>query len=578
MQAELASARLGYSLICEASEAGIWDWDMVGGRMHSSARLRAMFGLREEDELGDPLRGWSLVHPEDQPRLQTAFEAHILGATPVMECDVRGLRADGEPLWLRCRAVAARDEAGAPVRIAGSVTDLADRRTAEERARHAALHDPLTGLPNRAGLLARLERCIRRARRDPAVRYAALYLDIDRFKRINDGLGHTAGDELLRAFADRILLVVRTTDTLGRNGADPLTRLGGDEFVLLLEDFSSDATALRVAERVIAAVSTPFAIAGRQVHVACSVGIVMCAGRYASAEDVLRDAHLALHHAKTHGRGRFEVFDAAVHAATLLRWQLEGDMRAALGTGQFFLEYQPVVCLHTGRVVSVEALVRWRHPRLGRIAPNDFIPLAEETGLIVALGLEVFGMAARDLRAWRELRADLAGLRVAVNVSPRQMSAGGLAETFEALLTMHGLPGEAFDVEITESVLMDAGPDCLSELGRLRALGMRLHLDDFGTGYCSLAYLRRVRVDALKIDRSFVVAMEEDPATEVIVRAIVSLARGFGSEVLAEGVETRAQLARMAGLGCDLVQGYVYHRPMPAADLLTWLERPPTPT
>jgi diguanylate cyclase (GGDEF)-like protein len=490
------------------------------------------------------------------------LRAHVAGDGGFFERECRMMHADGQPRWVSCRGRALRDDAGHPVRAAGSTTDITDRKLAEEQLRVVSLHDALTGLPNRTLLRERLERCATRARRSPDYRYAVLYLDLDRFKMINDSLGHAAGDRLLNLFGARVVQAVRALDTLARPVEEPLARLGGDEFVLLVEDLRDDSDALRIAERVLGAVREPFDVAGRAILVGCSVGIALGSTTGASADDLLRDADLALYHAKSKGRGRYELFDASIHAATLSRWQLEGELRDALGTGAFFVEYQPIVELATGRVVGLEALVRWNHPTRGRVPPLDFIAIAEDTGLVVPLGLEVLRTVADDLVAWRQANPAMRDIRVAVNVSARQVHAGGLTASFATILAAAGLSPSDIDVEITESVLMDATEAVLGELAALRAAGHRLHLDDFGTGYCSLSYLRRIRVDALKIDRSFVQAMLSDPTTKAIVRAILTIADSFGIDAIAEGLETRSERSQLDLLGCRLGQGFLFDRPL----------------
>jgi diguanylate cyclase (GGDEF)-like protein/PAS domain S-box-containing protein len=560
----LRESRERFALAAAGARDGVWDWDLTSGQVHYSARWMQMLGLPAEASTEGPDLWLERVAEEDRAGLQAALENHFSGRSDYIQHEYRALHSDGQTRWLLCRGAAIRDAAGRALRVAGSQTDVSDRRMAEEQLRRLALHDPLTGLPNRALLLQRLERCIARAGRGET-RFAALYMDLDRFKRVNDTLGHPIGDELLRRFADRVVACTRGARI--ENAGDPLARLGGDEFVLLLEGLADESDARAVADRVIAEASRPFELSGHTVRVGCSVGIAFGPGAGTSPDEILRHADIALYHAKSGGRNRCEVFDARIHGATLSRWRLEGEMREALGTGAFRVHYQPIVSMETGRVRSVEALVRWQHPRLGQVPPGDFIPLAEETGLIMPLALEVLQAACRDLRRWRDEYPDLADLRVAVNVSPSQVHRGGLGATFLGIVEAAGLTPDAVELEITESVLMDATPERLAELESVRAMGFGLHLDDFGTGYCSLSYLRCVRVDALKIDRSFVHALEKDAMTEPIIRAIVTLAHTFGMAVVAEGVETDGQRERMAQLGCDLAQGYLYLKAVGATEL-----------
>lgn len=555
-----------FTLASAGARDGVWDWDLAADRVHYSARWMAMLGFPALAAEASPRLWLDCVLPDDLPALEAALDAHFSGQTEYLECEFRARHADGMPRWLLCRGAAIRDAGGRAIRVAGSLTDTTERKLAERHLRSLEVHDALTGLPNRVLLVERLDRAIHRARRSPEFRFAVLHLDLDRFKMINDSLGHAAGDELLRSFADRVVAITRAVDTPTRRG-DPLSRIGGDEFVLLIEGLHSDADACRVAQRVMVAAATPFEIGGHVIHVGCSVGIALSSPKYETPEEVLRDADLALYHAKAQGRNRLEIYDRQVHGATLNRWQLEGEMRAALGTGAFFLQYQPIIAMQSGEVRGLEALVRWQHPRLGKVPPLDFIPLAEETGLVVPLGLEVLKIACRDLARWRAEHPSLRDLRVSVNVSARQIERDGLADSFAAVVAAAGIEPSAIDLEITESVLLDGAGGRLEELERLRRMGFSLHLDDFGTGYCSFGYLRTVHVDALKIDRSFVQAMEQDSMTEPIVTAIVKLAHTFGMQVVAEGIETEGQRLRMGDLGCDLAQGYLYSRPVNAEEI-----------
>lgn len=430
---------------------------------------------------------------------------------------------------------------------------------AAERLRVSRMLDPLTGLPNRTVALEHLHS------QGPPGRLGVVFLGIDRLRAVNDALGHGAGDELLRAFAGRLAAAASAWGD-GRPQADlHVSRFAGDEFLVVVRD-CGDEEVRQLAARLIAVGELPVPWLGGELRAGCSAGVAV--GPAAEAGLLLQRGDVALFHAKLSGRGRVEVFDGRAHGVALAEWRLEGELRSALGSGALEVDYQPVVDLRTGGIHGFEALVRWRHPARGRVPPSEFIPLAERTGLVVELGSEVFRIAVRDLAAWREASPAFAGLRMAVNVSPRQVEQPELIREFSALCAAHGVSPADVDLEITESVVLDASPERLGVLASLRSEGFRVHLDDFGSGYCSLAYLRKLRVDALKIDKGFVQSLDEVDGTEPIVRAIIGLAESFRIDVVAEGIESARQLARLHDLGCHFAQGYHLARPWLSGDVL----------
>jgi diguanylate cyclase (GGDEF)-like protein len=431
-----------------------------------------------------------------------------------------------------------------------SAVDAINRAYAD--AVHRATHDELTGLPNRALVLDRLEHAMARAGRNDA-QVCVLFVDLDRFKGINDSLGHSVGDEVLSLVSARLLDAVRPSDTVGR--------LAGDEFVVVCEDIDM-ADALHIAERVADAVARPVSLYGRDMVLTASVGLAS-AGSEARAEDVLRDADVAMYRAKERGRARIEVFDETIRAQMLERIEMEHALRRAIAIGELRLHYQPVVDAESGRLIALEALVRWQHPELGLLSPDTFIPLAEDAGLIIPLGRWVIEEACRQVAEWRAVRSPLGSVRVSINLSARQFADTGLFDVIERAMSTHRVPGPSIGFEITESVLMEEAEVTVATLRRFKRLGVHLAIDDFGTGYSSLSYLQRFPVDTVKIDRSFVVLMGDDGGSDVIVAAVVSLARALGLSVVAEGVETNAQLDRLRSLGCNVVQGYLFGRPQP---------------
>ncbi len=473
--------------------------------------------------------------------------------------EVTGRRRDGTALPLELTLA---EVASAPERLfVGILRDISERRSLEERLRHQATHDPLTGLPNRALLLDRLALALHRAARRPGM-VAVLFLDLDRFKTVNDSLGHEAGDRLLVALAGRLVAVVRPADTVARRG--------GDEFTLLLEDLGGEAEAVAVAERVLADLRTPFTVDGQELVVGASVGIALAGGGEgdpAAPAALLHAADLALYRAKAAGRGRHALFSPELRARATARLALEQDLRRALEGGEVVVHYQPEVDLATGRLVGVEALARWRHPQRGLLPPAEFIALAEETGLIVPLGRQVLAAACRQARAWQQALPRDPPLLICVNLSPRQFAHPDLVGDVRRALGASGLARGSLGLEITESVAMGAAEATLATLRALKALGVTLELDDFGTGYSSLAYLQRFPLDRLKLDRSFVRGLGRDPGSGAIVRAVLTLARALGLGVTAEGVETTAQATMLRELGCDLGQGYLFAPPLPADEL-----------
>jgi diguanylate cyclase (GGDEF)-like protein len=422
--------------------------------------------------------------------------------------------------------------------------------------------DPLTGLPNRLLFMERLHDQIARSRAEGSFEFAVFFLDVDRFKIINDSLGHAAGDELLTGVSRRLEHSLRSTDTVARfAGECTLARLGGDEFTVLLEGVRTAADARMIAERLVAAVARPFSLEGRDVVVTISVGVVMADGRYQRAEDMVRDADTAMYSAKDRGKARCEIFDTSMLAAVEERLLIESDLRQALERHEFRLHYQPIVTLSNQRLSGFEALVRWQHPGRGLVPPSGFIPIAEETGLIVPLGLWVLREACRQMRAWDAEFPECADLVVNVNLSARQCLHPTLVADVAATLAETGFDPRRLKLEITETMVLERSNEVIGILKALRALGVQLGLDDFGMGYSALSYLQQLPVQTLKIDRSFVSGIANAGNAE-IVRAILSLASGLSMDVTAEGVETAEQAARLQDLSCEFAQGYYFNRPL----------------
>jgi diguanylate cyclase (GGDEF)-like protein len=449
---------------------------------------------------------------------------------------------------------------------------LSERELREQRLRHDSMHDPLTGLPNRALFMKRLSDATQRARRGEDGLFAVLFLDVDGFKLVNDSMGHHVGDEMLVTIARRLEECVR--------GGDIVARLGGDEFAILLERIADVRDAALVAERVQDALRSPLPIGGYDHATSASIGVALSNGANEQPEYLLRSADTAMYRAKNGGRGRYEMFDRAMHAEALTRLQIETDLRHAFDREEFFLQFQPIVSLHSGQIIGAEALVRWRHFERGVVSPATFVPVAEDTGLVVPLGRWVLREACRQAQAWLQRETVETSFAVSVNLSVREFGQPDLVRTVAAILEETGLPATALKLEITESAIIGQKHPAIETVEQLRHLGVGIHLDDFGTGYSALSYLHRLPLDAVKIDRSFTSAIDAEERPMHVVRAIVSLAHAIGLEVIAEGVTTDTQLLLLRDMGCDQAQGFVVSRPVSVTDLETLLatgQRWPSP-
>ena len=553
-----------YALAALAANDGLWDWDLVRDRCDFSPRWRAMLGL-EKTPLLPLAREWlDRVHPDDASRLRAEIDAHLAGSSPRLESEHRLRHADGTWRWMLVRALALRDDGVHASRLAGSMTDISARKRAEEELRRAAMHDALTGLVNRAYFLESLDRAVSRAQRRPDKTMALLFLDLDRFKQINDSLGHLAGDRLIATIARRLQACVRPGDILAR--------LGGDEFAVLLDDLNDATDATRVAERMQEALHAPLHGDSSEVVITASIGIAFGGADLEGHEELLRDADLAMYRAKAGGKARYEIFDAGSRATERARVELENDLRRALERGELRVHYQPIVNALTGRIVAFEALARWAHPQRGLLNAASFIPLAEESGAISALGRWVLREALTQIHQWqRDYPAD-PPLGVSVNLSPREVLQPRLPSNVADALREAGVPAASLALEITESLFIDTGDATLATLRELAALGVRLHLDDFGTGYSSLSYLHRFPISAVKIDRYFVSRIEAAECQE-IVRSVVELSKRLGMDTIAEGAESDAQGDRLRAIGCRLLQGYACARPVPPHDAELLLAR-----
>ena len=545
-----------YALAARGTNDGLWDWDLETQRVYFSTRWKAMLGYGDA-EIGDSPEEWmSRVHNEDRGPLQAELAAHW-DATANKECAIehRLRHKDGSYRWMLGRGVVERNDHDKAVRMAGSLTDITGSKT----------FDPLTGLPNRTFFHDKLLACLERVAQDPGYPFAVLFLDLDRFKVINDSLGHMAGDELLIHVAQRLRSAVRSgpppAPATRDDAHDVIARLGGDEFAILLENVDAGG-AIRIAERIRESIHAAFKLETKEVFTTASIGIALGNFGYRTPTEILRDADTAMYQAKSLGRSRFEVFHAGMRAQAVARLELESDLRRAVDNGEFVLYYQPKVRLKTDKIVGVEALIRWRHPERGIVPPDEFIPLAEETGLIVPIGMWVLREACTAMHRWHAEFPTDPPLEISVNVSVRQFREPDLQARIAAVLAETQLDPATLQLEITESVLMDDVDAVATLLASLKDLGVGLKIDDFGTGYASLKCLSRLPFDVLKIDRSFVVNMSKADGTGETIRAILLLAENLGMEVVAEGIERKDQLLELQSLHCDYGQGYYFSPPV----------------
>ncbi len=547
-----------YALAAKGANDGLWDWDLDSGTVYYSSRWKSMFG-HGEDEVGNTPDDWlNRIHRDDAGRVRADIDAHLAGKTAAFQSEYRIRHKGGEILHMLARGVAVRRPDGTPYRMAGSQSDITEQKRAEARLIHDALHDPLTGLPNRTLLLERLGQTLERFRRTPDQGFAVIALNIDRFKLVNESLGHGAGDDLLLTISRRLENRLKPGDTLAR--------LGGDMFAILLQE-TPDATAAEVAvKRMQRSLSQPFTMNGREFFTTVRVGIVQGKPGYQKADDILRDAELALSRAKRDGGKKISIFDPKLYSEAVGLLQTETDLRQAIENGGLTVFYQPIVALANGRIVGFEALARIEHPVRGIVAPSEFIGIAEETGLIVPLCQRVMSQACAQTAAWQK-EFGLAGkLCVSVNLSARNVSDDGLFDLTEQVLADSGIPPGDLRVEITETLMM-SNPELMAQtLTRLKSLGIGLALDDFGTGYSSFSHLRRFPLDTLKIDRSFVKRMLTEARDLELVRIIVMLSHTLGLNVIAEGVETAAHAESLFSLKCEYAQGFHYAAPLPAPE------------
>ncbi|MDQ1702188.1 MAG: hypothetical protein QOF57_1440, partial [Frankiaceae bacterium] len=544
-----------YALALRAANDGLWDWDLTADVIYYSPRWKEMLGY-DEAAIGTSLDEWfDRVHEADRRSLSTAVNRHARGLDAALRHEHRLRAADGTYRWVLCRGLRVTDAERVPVRMVGSSTDITERKELEQRLRRDATYDPTTRLPNRVLFLEQLRRAVEHTRRDPDHVFAVLFLDLDGFKIVNDSLGHLFGDKLLVGVAERLQEHLRPRDVAAR--------FGGDEFAVLLNDVEHLRDVTTTAERLQAQLAAPFDIDGQQVVITAGIGIALSITGYERADDVLRDADIAMYQAKAIGGGTHVVFDVDMHARAVHRLSVEGQLRAAIDNGALELHYQPIVSLATRQLEGFEALVRWRHPERGLLQPHDFLHIAEEASLTIPMGRWILQDACRRIREWEAVAPQHPGARLSLNVSNRQFWHKSFLPLLEHTLIETGLDPQSLRLEITEGVIMHNPELADTLMRRLHRLGFPLHIDDFGTGYSSLEALHRFPIDALKVDQSFVARLGIDKRSAKIVRTIVLMGQDLEVDVIAEGVETAEQAELLSELDCGYAQGHWFSRAVP---------------
>lgn len=540
-----------FELAAHGANEALWDWDLISNRIHFSERWNSLLG--EESMLGSNPEDWfRRIHPEDLEQVRREIDAHLQNGSHDFTIQHRMLHQDGSYRFMDCRGIIARDKDGRGIRIMGASSDTTPEKVV----------DTLTGLPNRILLMDRLTRSIKIARRHPERIFALLILDLDRSGQLMERLGESASDKLVVAAARRLETCLREEDTITRPHDHVVARSGGDEFIILLDGLNEVGESKLVAERLLKEISAPFQLDGREVFFSASIGIALSATGYQNAHEAFRDASTALHRAKSLGKGRCEVFDTGIFRSAQARLELESDLQDALERGEFQVAYQPIIALETDKIAGFEALARWEHPVRGMVSPEEYIPVAESSGLIVPLGRMIMREACIRLKKWKESCAEAKDLWISVNLSGLQFKHPALVKDICGILIEFGSDANGLVLELTEGEVMENPEAARRLLMQLHVTGARIALDDFGTGYSSLAYLCRFPLDYLKIDRSFVKNVETNNDAREIVKSISGLAHQLGLRVIAEGIENAEQLELIRSLECEYGQGFFFSKPL----------------
>ncbi|MFZ2097073.1 MAG: EAL domain-containing protein [Anaerolineales bacterium] len=556
-----------YFLATRGVNDGLWDWNIKKEEVYYSPRWKDMLGYAE-DEITPSIEAWiNHIHPDDREAVVYALNNHLNNNTHHFESEHRILHRDGTYRWMLVRGMAVRDANGIAYRMAGSQTDITARKKAEEQLVHDAFHDLLTGLPNRALFLDRLDRMIQHSWRHEKYYFGVLFLDLDRFKVINDSLGHAVGDALLVEISKTLMTCVRKSDTVAR--------FGGDEFVILLDDIPDVQAAAHFAQHIQEVLGKPFHVGNNRIFTSASIGIVLGSNGHLSKEDIVRDADIAMYQAKMLGKAKYVIFNTEMRKEVINRLNLENDLHHAMARGEFTLHYQPIVTLKENNLSGFEALLRWHHPQKGYIQPEEFIPIAEETGLIMEIGYWVLRQACNQMKKWQEQFPDYADLFMNINISQTQFSLPEFIHRIRKILKETNLNPACLNLEITENVLMENAESIIDILNKIRELGIGLAIDDFGKGYSSLSYLQQFPIDTLKIDYSFINHIGTNGDRAEIVKTILALAHELGVDTIAEGIETENQFIQLRELDCHYGQGFFIGKPMDAEMIGEYLQNQP---
>lgn len=549
---QLSEERWKFAL--EGAGDGVWDWNVQTNQVFRSARWKEIYGYTDADLGTTAEDGRTLMHPDDRQRAIAEVNAYLQGEKDAFVSEFRLLCKDGSWKWTLSRGMlVSRTPDGKPLRMIGTHTDISDRKQSEAQVFRLAHYDQVTNLPNRILFLDRFEQEIKKMRRNDHT-ITLMYLDLDRFKEVNDTLGHDMGDLLLKETAQRLVSCVRASDTVAR--------MGGDEFTVIINNLDDQISAERLAQKILDKLTEPFNLGDELVYITTSIGISLYPLDGTEVDVLLKNADQAMYAAKEHGRNRYHYFTSSMQDAALGRMHLSGDLRGALKAEQFRLYYQPIVKLTTGDIHKAEALIRWQHPVRGLVSPAEFIPIAEDTGMIMEIGDWVFAEAVNQVRKWRLHHADF---QISVNRSPVQFRTNGKSHlNWVKHLNTLGLPGDCIAIEITEGLLLDARDAVISQLDAFTKAGIQVAIDDFGTGYSSLAYLRKFDIDYVKIDQSFTSNIKAGSSDMVLCEAIIVMAHKLGKQVIAEGIETKEQLDLLIKADCDYGQGYLFSKPVPA--------------
>jgi len=551
-ETELTLSRERFALAANGANDGLWDWDLKAGTIFYSSRWKSILGYNDGEISGYPGEWFKMVHENDISLLRACIDSHLEGSLPFLECEYRMKHKDGNYIWMLTRGLAVRNEQKIPYRMAGSQTEITKRKLAEEQLLHDALYDSLTGLPNWNLLQDRIDHALKKKTRQPEYIFAVLFLDVDRFKVVNDSLGHDTGNCLLVSIARSLETCLRPEDTVAR--------LGGDEFGILLEGINDINEALHITSRLLESFITAFKVNDQELFVTISIGMVVSNSEYRRSQEMLRDADTAMHRAKVQGRNRYELFDKTMHANILQYITTEGNMRKAFERRDFILHYQPIVAALDGKILGVEALIRWPNEGNNFISPEIFIPIAEESGLIVSIGEWVLLEALKNMKKWHDMGYPL--FDISINISGRQVANKNFIQFVKGALRESGINPYRVQFELTESVLMDNIAHAIHILEELKTMGIRIVIDDFGTGYSSLNYLKQFPVNKLKIDRSFIKHMVNNKNDAALVRAIIAMGESMQMRVVAEGVETDAQLKILQNDKCHEIQGFYFSKPL----------------